>query len=144
MPFLAHKHAWCSRHQRINTTVRTLFNAGGANTALAVTTASVNKTANATSTPHQQRCWWTPTALLHHRHRLQLTSYIFSPQPHRVLRSSPTPAYIFYCFISASSHSTATSSSTSSAIVSSPASSCSTSTVLLLLALHHRLRPLHR
>ena len=37
--------------ERINTTtVRTLFNARGASTALAVTTASVNKTVNATST----------------------------------------------------------------------------------------------
>ena len=92
--------------ERINTTTaRTSFNGGGAKTALAVTIALVNKTVNATSTPHQQRCWRTPTALLHHRHRLQLTSYIFSSQLHRVLPSS-----------------------TSSTIFSSPASWCSTST----------------
>ena len=96
--------------------------------ALAVTTASVNKTANVTSTPHQQR-WWTPTALLHHRHRLQLTSATFSSPFHRVLQSSSIPAHIFYFFIADLSRSTA-SSSTTSAIVLSPASSCSTSTTI--------------
>ena len=60
------------------TTVRTSFIRGEANTALAVTTASVNKTANATSTPHQQ-CSWTPAPMLHPppHHRLQHTSATF-------------------------------------------------------------------
>ena len=83
--------------ERINTTtVRTSFNGGGVNTALAFTTASVNKPVNATSTPRQQR-WWTRTALLrNHRHRLHVISGTFSSQLHRVLRLLRVPVQLSF------------------------------------------------
>ena len=101
LPLLALKHAWCSlhrtnQHDNISHFVQRWGTKHGT---------SRHYTAKAPLTPYQQRYWWMPTALPHHRQRLQLTSYIFSSQLHWVLPSS-----------------------TSSAFVSSPASSCFAST----------------